>query len=84
MSDRSTGRVKWFNASKGFGFIERPGAPDVYVHLSQIESSGFRELTEGEEVEFFVTETPRGPQATQVVRLSKGRRYFIVFPSPRG
>ena len=71
MAERSRGHVKWFNAAKGYGFIEREDAPDVYVHFSEIASTGYRELAEGEAVEFGITETPRGPQATQVVRLGK-------------
>ena len=69
MADRMKGRVKWFNAAKGFGFIEREGQSDVYVHFSEIASSGYRELAEGEMVEFGVTDTPKGPQAVQVTKL---------------
>ncbi|MEP0813742.1 MAG: cold shock domain-containing protein [bacterium] len=69
MAERSRGRVKWFNAAKGFGFIEREGQSDVYVHFSEIMGGGYRELHEGETVEFIVADTPKGPQATQVQRL---------------
>jgi CspA family cold shock protein len=66
--ERTTGTVKWFNAQKGFGFIEREGAPDVFVHHSSIQGDGYRELTEGERVAFVVTQGPKGPQASQVTR----------------
>ncbi|MEP0813585.1 MAG: cold shock domain-containing protein [bacterium] len=72
MTQRYIGRVKWFNATKGFGFIEHPGNQDVFVHFTEIVGNGYRELTEGEEVEFSLKDTPRGSQAVQVVRL--GRR----------
>lgn len=62
------GTVKWFNDSKGYGFIARPGADDVFVHHSSIEGSGFRTLAEGEEVEFELSETQRGLEAAKVVR----------------
>ncbi|MBI4364902.1 MAG: cold shock domain-containing protein [Candidatus Latescibacteria bacterium] len=61
-----TGRVKWFNEAKGFGFIERPGGPDVFVHYSAITGEGFRTLKEGDEVTFEVTQGPKGPQASNV------------------
>jgi CspA family cold shock protein len=60
MSERVTGTVKWFNSEKGYGFIAREGGPDVFVHYSAISGSGFRNLTEGEEVEFTVESTPEG------------------------
>ena len=55
MSDKITGTVKWFNESKGFGFIEREGGPDVFAHFSAISGSGFKTLAEGQRVEFVVT-----------------------------
>ncbi len=64
-----TGRVKWFNAEKGFGFIEREDGEDVFVHFSAIEGTGFKSLNEGEEVSFEIVEGDRGPQAANVVRL---------------
>jgi len=67
--ERVTGTVKWFNAQKGYGFIERQGGPDVFVHHSAIQGEGYRELTEGERVEFVITQGPKGPQASDVVRL---------------
>ena len=67
--ERVTGTVKWFNAQKGFGFIEREGGPDVFVHHSAIQGDGYRELTEGEQVEFMITQGPKGPQASNVTRL---------------
>lgn len=63
------GRVKWFSVEKGYGFIEHPGNPDVFVHYSAIQSNGFRKLNEGDEVEFEVGDgqSDRGPQAKNVV-----------------
>lgn len=63
------GSVKWFDAQKGFGFIERPDGSDIFVHYSDIHGTGFRTLTEGQEVEFQVTQSPKGPQAVNVQRL---------------
>lgn len=63
------GKVKWFNAEKGFGFIEVEGGTDVFVHFSAIQGDGFKSLEEGQEVEFEVTEGARGPQAANVVKL---------------
>jgi len=60
------GRVKWFNDQKGFGFIEVEGAKDVFVHHSSIQSEGIKSLKEGDEVEFEITQSPKGPQATNV------------------
>ncbi len=62
------GRVKWFNAEKGFGFIERDGGNDVFVHFSAINMDGFKTLDEGMEVEFEVVEGAKGPQAANVVK----------------
>lgn len=64
-----TGKVKWFNAEKGFGFIEREDGDDVFVHFSAIQAEGFKTLEEGQEVEFEIVEGNRGPQAANVVRL---------------
>jgi len=63
------GTVKWFNAEKGFGFIEREGGEDVFVHFSGIQEEGFKSLDEGQAVEFDVEEGNRGPQATNVVKI---------------
>lgn len=67
MAERETGTVKWFNATKGFGFIERPNGNDVFVHYSAISGSGYRSLNEGQQVEFTVVEGPKGLQAQDVV-----------------
>jgi CspA family cold shock protein len=66
MSERITGTVKWFNGDKGFGFIEREGGKDVFVHFSAIQGAGFRNLQEGQKVEFDVEQGPKGPQASNV------------------
>jgi CspA family cold shock protein len=64
-----TGTVKWFNESKGFGFIEREGGPDVFVHFSAIKGDGFKTLADGQKVEFTVSDGQKGPQADDVVPL---------------
>lgn len=66
MNERVTGTVKWFNTSKGYGFISRPEGPDVFVHYSAIEAEGFRNLEEGQTVEFNIEEGPKGLQASKV------------------
>ena len=65
----TNGTVKWFNESKGFGFIEQESGPDVFAHFSAISSSGFKTLNEGQKVEFTVTQGPKGPQAENIVAL---------------
>lgn len=70
MADRETGTVKWFNSRKGFGFIEREGADDVFVHFSAIGGDGFKNLEEGQKVEFTVTDGEKGPQAENVISVS--------------
>ncbi|GAB1257865.1 cold-shock protein [Aurantivibrio plasticivorans] len=67
MSDTVKGTVKWFNESKGFGFIEQEGGPDVFAHFSAIQGSGFKTLAEGQQVEFTVTQGQKGPQAENIV-----------------
>ncbi|MCY0924292.1 MULTISPECIES: cold-shock protein [unclassified Streptomyces] len=65
----ATGTVKWFNAEKGFGFIAQDdGGPDLFVHYSAIQSTGFKELAEADQVEYRVAQGPKGPQAEQVHR----------------
>jgi CspA family cold shock protein len=66
MSERETGTVKWFNASKGYGFIERENGPDVFVHFSAIRGEGYRNLEEGQRVEFIVEQGQKGLQASDV------------------
>jgi len=66
MSERETGTVKWFNASKGYGFIERENGPDVFVHFSAIRGEGYRNLEEGQQVEFIVEQGQKGLQASDV------------------
>ena len=66
---RLRGRVKWFDARKGYGFIEREGEEDVFVHYSAIAMEGYRSLADGEEVEFDIVRSDRGPQAAQVARV---------------
>jgi CspA family cold shock protein len=65
----ATGKVKWFNAEKGFGFIEVEGGDDVFVHYSAIQTEGFKSLDEGQEVSFDIEEGQRGPQAVNVSKL---------------
>ncbi len=67
MSDRVSGTVKWFNETKGYGFIEQEGGEDVFVHYSAIQGEGFRNLEEGQVVEFSVERGERGLQASNVV-----------------
>ena len=67
---RITGKVKWFNNAKGYGFIEREGGNDVFVHFSAIQGSGFRTLEEGQQVEFEIVDGPKGPQAGNVTKPS--------------
>jgi len=66
MSERITGTVKWFSAEKGYGFISRESGEDVFVHFSAIQMPGYRSLEEGQEVEFELTEGPKGKQASNV------------------
>lgn len=63
------GTVKWFNESKGFGFLSQEGGPDVFVHHTEIKSDGFRTLNEGDKVKFEVAESPKGPRASNVEKI---------------
>jgi CspA family cold shock protein len=65
---RTTGTVKWFNDAKGFGFIQREGGPDVFVHFSAISGGGFKSLAEGDKVEFDIVDGQKGPQAANVTK----------------
>lgn len=69
MAEIETGTVKWFNASKGYGFIGRERKPDVFVHFSGIAGDGYKSLNEGDQVEFEVTKGPKGPQASNVRKI---------------
>ncbi len=66
MEERVLGTVKWFNASKGYGFIQREGGPDVFVHFSAIDMGGYKSLNEGQKVEFSIEQGPKGLQAANV------------------
>jgi len=66
---KSTGTVKWFNETKGFGFIAQESGPDVFAHFSAISGNGFKTLTEGPRVEFTVTDGKKGPQAEDIVAI---------------
>ena len=68
-SERIIGTVKWFNSTKGYGFLARENGPDVFVHYSAIQGDGYRNLQEGQQVEFSVEQGAKGPQATKVVPL---------------
>ena len=68
MAERVTGTVKWFSRAKGYGFIQREGGEDVFVHFSAIQGGGFRNLEEGDQVEFTIESSPKGAQAADVVR----------------
>ena len=69
MSNTVTGTVKWFDESKGFGFIEQENGPDVFAHFSAIAGDGFKTLAEGQAVEFTVTDGQKGPQADNIVAI---------------
>jgi len=69
MSNTLTGTVKWFNETKGFGFIAQESGPDVFAHYSSIVDAGFKTLAEGQKVEFTLTEGKKGPQAENIVAL---------------
>ena len=70
MSDRIIGTVKWFSGSKGYGFLTREGGPDDFVHFSAIQGEGFKNLEEGQKVEFTVEQGPKGPQASNVTLIT--------------
>ena len=81
MAERETGTVKWFNAGKGYGFIERDnGEGDVFVHYSAINGSGFKTLDEGQRVTFDVVESDKGPQAQDVEALGESVTSFSTEP----
>ena len=68
---KSTGKVKWFNDAKGYGFLESPEHQDIFVHYTAIVSEGFKTLTEGQEVTFDFLDGPKGPQASNVERVAQ-------------
>ena len=67
---KTIGKVKWFNNAKGYGFIEQPGEQDIFVHYSAITGEGYKTLIQGQEVEFEVTNGPKGPQAENVMKVA--------------
>jgi len=67
---KAIGKVKWFNNAKGYGFIEQPGEQDIFVHYSSISGEGYKTLIQGQEVEYEVTDGPKGPQAENVAKLA--------------
>lgn len=69
MTDRVIGKVKWFNNTKGYGFIENPGENDIFVHYSEIKEEGYKTLLQGQQVEFELTDGPKGPQAENVKKV---------------
>ena len=69
MSEKATGTVKWFNESKGYGFIEQQSGPDLFAHFKSIVGTGFKTLVEGQKVEFTVAQGQKGPQAENIVVL---------------
>ena len=80
MSERTTGRVKWFSRVKGYGFLIPDGdgaVKDVFVHYSAIRGEGFRNLNEGDAIEFTIEDSPKGPQAVDVVPLGEGSRNLV-------
>lgn len=70
MAERIQGTVKWFNSSKGFGFIAHEGGKDVFVHFSALSMEGYKTLNEGDKVEFTIEDSAKGPQATNVVKVA--------------
>ena len=74
------GTVKWFNESKGFGFLSREGGPDVFVHHSEIKAEGFRTLNEGDRVRFEVVDSPKGPRAANVSKIGVGGLFRATEP----
>ena len=69
MANSVTGTVKWFNETKGFGFIEQKSGPDVFAHFSAISGTGFKTLVEGQQVEFTLTQGQKGPQAENIIAI---------------
>lgn len=69
MANKTTGTVKWFNESKGYGFIQQESGPDVFVHFSAIQGTGFKNLVEGQKVEFTIAQGKKGPEASDLVTI---------------
>ena len=76
------GKVKWFSESKGYGFIEREEGGDVFVHFSEIESEGYKTLSEGEEVTFEIVDSPKGPKAAHVVKTLTKLPFAVKYCRP--
>ena len=76
---KAIGMVKWFNNAKGYGFIEQPGEQDIFVHYSAITGDGYKTLIQGQEVEFEVTNGPKGPQAENVMKVAEGMQNAADF-----
>jgi CspA family cold shock protein len=81
MSNLSTGTVKWFNRSKGFGFITTESGKDIFAHCSSIVSSGFKTLSEGQAVQFIVTAGTKGPQADKIVAITPSSKISPITTS---
>ena len=75
---KTIGKVKWFNNAKGYGFIEQPGEQDIFVHYSAISGDGYKTLIQGQDVEFEVTNGPKGPQAENVMKVQQQELNYLT------